>query len=249
MINRGALRICDFSIAVKVNTFLPSIFTKIPNYQIEIYSHIVTQDRNLGVLRFAYTDVPKPNFDDYRKTALKDPHSSTAASADRRRGSVALVTFSMGTAALYGAKTVIAQALSSMSPSADVLALAQLEVKLNDIIEGKTKVFKWRGKPLFVTHRTQEIIDRERLTKMSDLRDPEPDDKRVQHPEWLIVVGICTHLGCVPIPNSGDFAGGYYCPCHGSHYDASARIRKGPAPTNMAVPPYAFIDNDNVVVG
>ncbi|XP_046481027.2 cytochrome b-c1 complex subunit Rieske, mitochondrial [Neodiprion pinetum] len=155
----------------------------------------------------------------------------------------------MGTAALYGAKTVIAQALSSMSPSADVLALAQLEVKLNDIIEGKTKVFKWRGKPLFVTHRTQEIIDRERLTKMSDLRDPEPDDKRVQHPEWLIVVGICTHLGCVPIPNSGDFAGGYYCPCHGSHYDASARIRKGPAPTNMAVPPYAFIDNDNVVVG
>lgn len=95
----------------------------------------------------------------------------------------------------------------------------------------------------------QNIIDQERQTKLSNLRDPETDEERTQRPEWLIVVGVCTHLGCIPIPNTGDFKGGYYCPCHGSHYDGSARIRKGPAPTNLLVPPYQFIDDNNVLIG
>jgi len=135
-----------------------------------------------------------------------------------------------------------------MSASADVLALAKIEIKLGDIPEGKNVTFKWRGKPLFIRHRTAEEIDVENKVDINTLRDPQPDSDRVKKPEWLVVLGVCTHLGCVPIANAGDF-GGYYCPCHGSHYDASGRIRKGPAPLNLEVPEYEFPDDDNLLVG
>lgn len=104
------------------------------------------------------------------------------------------------------------------------------------------------GKPLFIKHRTSEEISREQAVPVSTLRDPEPDANRTKNPEWLVVIGVCTHLGCVPIANAGDF-GGYYCPCHGSHYDASGRIRKGPAPLNLEVPPYEFPDDSTLIVG
>lgn len=103
------------------------------------------------------------------------------------------------------------------------------------------------GKPVFIRRRTQKEIDQERAVDISQLRDPEHDEKRAPNPEWLVVVGICTHLGCVPIAGKGDF-GGYYCPCHGSHYDASGRIRKGPAPANLEVPDHVF-DGDTLVIG
>ena len=103
-------------------------------------------------------------------------------------------------------------------------------------------------KHVFVTSRTQEEIDREAAVDLSTLRDPQTDAERALHPEWLIVLGVCTHLGCVPIANSGDF-GGYYCPCHGSHYDASGRIRKGPAPLNLEVPEHVFGEDGLLVVG
>ena len=135
-----------------------------------------------------------------------------------------------------------------MSASADVLALAKIEVKLNDIPEGKNVTFKWRGKPLFIRHRTAEEIDTESKVDMSTLRDPQLDSDRAQRPEWLVLLGVCTHLGCVPIANSGEF-GGYYCPCHGSHYDASGRIRKGPAPLNLEIPIHTFVDENTLVVG
>lgn len=150
-------------------------------------------------------------------------------------------------AAVYAAKSVVTQFLSSMSASADVLALAKIEVKMADIPEGKSVTFKWRGKPLFIRHRTAEEISTETAVTLSSLRDPQHDSERVKNPSWLVVLGVCTHLGCVPIANAGDF-GGYYCPCHGSHYDASGRIRKGPAPLNLEVPPYEFED-DILVVG
>lgn len=134
-----------------------------------------------------------------------------------------------------------------MSASADVLALAKIEIKLSDIPEGKSVTFKWRGKPLFIRHRSADEIAAERSVNVGSLRDPQHDNDRVKHPSWLVVLGVCTHLGCVPIANAGDF-GGYYCPCHGSHYDASGRIRKGPAPLNLEVPPYVFND-DLLVVG
>lgn len=96
--------------------------------------------------------------------------------------------------------------------------------------------------------RTQKEIDKEAQVSVSSLRDPQADADRVQKSEWLVVLGVCTHLGCVPIANAGDF-GGYYCPCHGSHYDASGRIRKGPAPLNLEVPPHEFVGSDLLVVG
>jgi len=125
--------------------------------------------------------------------------------------------------------------------------MGTIEVKLSDIPEGKSVTFTWRGKPLFVRHRVDSEISREQAVPVSELRDPQQDSERVQDPKWLIVVGVCTHLGCVPIANAGDF-GGYYCPCHGSHYDASGRIRKGPAPPNLEVPNYSFKD-DVVLIG
>lgn len=135
-----------------------------------------------------------------------------------------------------------------MSASADVLALAKIEIKLGDIPEGKNVTFKWRGKPLFIRHRTAEEIATEQSVAVATLRDPQHDNERTQDAKWLVVLGVCTHLGCVPIANSGDF-GGYYCPCHGSHYDASGRIRKGPAPLNLEVPPYSFPEDGLLIVG
>merc|ERR1711998_77455 len=121
--------------------------------------------------------------------------------------------------------------IASMSASADVLALASTEVEIGAIEEGAAVTVKWRGKPVFVRHRTQDEIAKVGKVPMSALKDPQEDLDRVKDPEWLVVLGVCTHLGCVPINGAGDF-GGYFCPCHGSHYDVSGRIRKGPAPAN-----------------
>ncbi|KAG9329376.1 hypothetical protein JZ751_005471, partial [Albula glossodonta] len=178
---------------------------------------------------------------------FSDPKKSSQESSDSRRAFSYLVTGATTVVGLYTAKTVVTQFVSSMSASADVLALSKIEIKLADIPEGKNMTFKWRGKPLFVRHRTAKEIEAEAAVNLAELRDPQHDKDRVVNPEWVIVIGVCTHLGCVPIANAGDF-GGYYCPCHGSHYDASGRIRKGPAPLNLEVPYYEFPDDDSVVV-
>ncbi|OAY69929.1 Cytochrome b-c1 complex subunit Rieske-3, mitochondrial, partial [Ananas comosus] len=103
------------------------------------------------------------------------------------------------------------------------------------------------GKPVFIRRRTEEDIKLANTVDLQSLRDPQPDAERVKNPEWLIVVGVCTHLGCIPLPNAGDF-GGWFCPCHGSHYDISGRIRKGPAPYNLEVPTYTFVDENKLIV-
>lgn len=136
----------------------------------------------------------------------------------------------------------------SMSASKDVLALASLEVDLANIEPGQTVTVKWRGKPVFIRRRTEADIAKANDVNLKELRDPQEDIVRVQDPEWLIVIGVCTHLGCVPLPNAGDF-GGWFCPCHGSHYDLSGRARKGPAPSNLEVPPYKFMEDSKVVIG
>ena len=122
--------------------------------------------------------------------------------------------------------------ISSMSASKDVLALASAEFEIGNIEPGSAMTVKWRGKPVFIRHRTADEIAKEEAVTIDQLRDPQVDGDRVQKAEWLVALGICTHLGCVPINGAGDF-GGYFCPCHGSHYDASGRIRKGPAPLNL----------------
>ncbi|KAM4766958.1 cytochrome b-c1 complex subunit Rieske, mitochondrial [Cyanocitta cristata] len=199
-------------------------------------------------VRCVHNDVAVPDFSAYRRQDVQDANASSQGSSDSRKGFSYLMTAATGVATAYVAKNVVTQFISSLSASADVLALSKIEIKLSDIPEGKNMAFKWRGKPLFVRHRTQAEISQEAEVDLSQLRDPQHDLDRVKKPEWVILVGVCTHLGCVPIANSGDF-GGYYCPCHGSHYDASGRIRKGPAPLNLEVPEYQFVGDDMVVVG
>jgi len=189
-----------------------------------------------------------PDFSYYRRSATKSPSAKTSESAAERMGFSYVMAGGLSLGAAYGAKAIVNQFISSWSASQDVLALAKIEVKLGDIPEGKNMTFKWRGKPLFIRHRTQQEIDEINAVDVASLRDPETDADRAKDPEWLIVLGVCTHLGCVPIANAGEF-GGYYCPCHGSHYDASGRIRKGPAPLNLEVPYYEFPDEGVVVVG
>ncbi len=146
------------------------------------------------------------------------------------------------------ARVAVVKFVSSMSASADVLALASAEFDLSDIPLGSTITVKWRGKPIFIKHRKPEEIAKEEAVPMAYLRDQEEDAERCEKQEWLVVLGICTHLGCVPLSNAGDF-GGWFCPCHGSHYDTSGRIRKGPAPLNLEVPPYKFIAETKIRIG
>lgn len=200
-------------------------------------------------LRYAHTDIKVPDYQKYRRASTKDPKSTASKSADDRRAfSYFMSSFATGVAGAVAAKGFIHATVSMMAPSKDVLALAKVEVALGDIPEGKNATIKWRGKPLFVRHRSAAEVDRERSVNVGELRDPQHDTERVQKPEWLVLLGVCTHLGCVPIANAGEY-GGYYCPCHGSHYDASGRIRKGPAPLNLEVPYYEFKDENTLIVG
>lgn len=200
-------------------------------------------------IRLAHTDVSFPDFTAYRRDSVKDPSADSQASAPTRKAFTYLTLAAAGVPATYATKCVVHEIAQSWNASADVLALASIEIKLSLVPEGKSMTFKWRGKPLFVKHRTAEEIAREQAVTPASLRDPELDTDRCKRPEWLVTIGVCTHLGCVPMPNQGDYAGGYYCPCHGSHYDASGRIRKGPAPFNLEIPPYEFLGDDTLVVG
>jgi ubiquinol-cytochrome c reductase iron-sulfur subunit len=155
---------------------------------------------------------------------------------------------SLGLRAASGAKSTVTDLLANMSASADVLALAKIEVEMSAIPEGKNLIAKWRGKPIFIRHRTQDEIKEAEAVDVKSLRDPESDGQRVKRPEWLVMLGVCTHLGCVPLGEAGDY-GGWFCPCHGSHYDISGRIRKGPAPLNLEIPEYSFSEDDKIIIG
>lgn len=146
------------------------------------------------------------------------------------------------------ARMVVVKFVSSMSATADVLAMASAEFDISAVPVGKTITVKWRGKPIFIRHRTPEEISIEEAVPMNHLRDQEHDNERYEKPEWLVVLGICTHLGCVPISGAGEY-NGWFCPCHGSHYDASGRIRKGPAPLNLEIPPYKFTEEFTILIG
>jgi ubiquinol-cytochrome c reductase iron-sulfur subunit len=153
----------------------------------------------------------------------------------------------------FGALAVAWPLIDSLNPSADVLALSSIEVDLSAIEVGQAITVKWRGKPVFVRRRTPEEIKEAEDVDVATLRDPQPDSARVQKPEWLILVGVCTHLGCVPQGQKpseprGQY-GGWFCPCHGSEYDTSGRIRRGPAPLNLAVPTYTFETDTLVKIG
>jgi len=170
-----------------------------------------------------------------------------------------------GAVATVGAAFAAWPFIDQMNPSSAVLAMASIEVDISAIQPGQQVIFKWRGHPLFVRRRTAKEIAEARAVSVSALVDglarnanltdsaPASDENRVIKPEWLVLVGVCTHLGCTPTvstPQSpqGSF-GGWLCHCHGSEYDTAGRIRKGPAPQNLAVPPYSFTDSTKIKIG
>ena len=138
--------------------------------------------------------------------------------------------------------------IDQMNPDASVKALASTEVDVSGVEKGQSITVLWRGKPVFIRRRTEEEIAKAKDVKLEDLPHPETDEERAKNPEWLVMLGVCTHLGCVPLGDKGEY-GGWFCPCHGSHYDTSGRIRKGPAPTNMEVPKYEFVNSNTIKIG
>ncbi len=167
-----------------------------------------------------------------------------------RRDFLVLASTAVGT---VGAAAAIWPFINSMNPSADVLALSSTEVDLSPVQVGQAITVMWRGKPVFIRRRNEQEIAKAKADDTADLKDIQTDEARVKKPEWLIVLGNCTHLGCIPLGQKvgdtrGDF-GGWFCPCHGSHYDTSGRIRKGPAPKNLEVPPYTFMSDTMIRIG
>lgn len=155
-----------------------------------------------------------------------------------------------GSVAAVGAAATVWPLINQLNPDASTLALASIEFDVGSIPEGQSVTIMWRGLPVFVRHRTPAEIEEARAVPLSDLKDPATDEQRVKvgHEQWLIMIANCTHLGCVPVGDSGDFDG-WFCPCHGSHYDSAGRIRKGPAPSNLVLPPYEFLSDTLVQIG
>ena len=175
---------------------------------------------------------------------------SPETTKESRRDFLHLTTISIGG---IGTAVFMWPFLKSMNPAEDTLALGSTEVDISDINVGQAKTVKWRGKPVFIRRRTSEEILEASKVELKSLRHPEIDKNRVQKEEWLVLLGVCTHLGCVPLgqkmsDSKGEY-NGWFCPCHGSHYDSSGRIRKGPAPENLAVPPYTFINDTTIKIG
>jgi len=175
-----------------------------------------------------------------------------------RRDFLVLTAGAMGG---VGAASVAWPLIQSMNPAADVLALSSTEVDVTNLKPGESLTTMWRGKPVFIRRRTQAEIDEARAAPLSELKDPESDQDRVkqsviggkENPEWLVMIGVCTHLGCIPLGQKptdphGEFDG-WFCPCHGSQYDSSGRIRKGPAPKNLEIPNYQFTDATHIKIG
>lgn len=160
---------------------------------------------------------------------------------------------SAGAFAAVGAGCVAWPLVDSLNPAKDTLALSSIEVDISAIAVGESVTKIWRGKPVFIRHRTPEEIKAAEDVDVATLRDKQADKDRIQKPEWLIVVGVCTHLGCIPGgQKAGETKGeynGWLCACHGSEYDTSGRIRKGPAPQNLVVPPYAFLSDTKIKIG
>jgi ubiquinol-cytochrome c reductase iron-sulfur subunit len=174
---------------------------------------------------------------------------TTLSAAEPTRRDVLYVA--TGAVGAIGAAATLVPLIAQMNPDASTVAAgAPIEVDLGPIAEGQIiKVF-WRGKPIYISHRTKKEIDEARAVPLADLKDPQSDQDRVQkgHDQWLVVIGICTHLGCIPLAHQGNYDG-WFCPCHGSQYDSSGRIRLGPAPANLPVPPYAFLSDSRIQIG
>ena len=162
-----------------------------------------------------------------------------------RRDFIFTASYALGA---VGVGAAVWPLIDQMNPDASVKALASTEVDISGVERGQSITVLWRGKPVFIRRRTDEEIAKAKEVNLEELKHPEKDEDRAKDPEWLVMLGVCTHLGCVPLGNKGEY-GGWFCPCHGSHYDTSGRIRKGPAPTNMEVPKYEFVNSNTIKIG
>ena len=171
---------------------------------------------------------------------------STASSVEPTRRDFLFIA--TGATAAVGAASIAWPLISQMNPDASTLALASTEVDIGALAVGSILTVKWRGKPVFVRHRTKKEIDEAQAVQVATLPDPQTDASRVKKAEWLVVIGVCTHLGCVPLGHQGEYDG-WFCPCHGSVYDTSGRIRQGPAPRNLDVPAYEFVSDTKLKIG
>ena len=163
----------------------------------------------------------------------------------KRRDFIFTASYALGA---VGVGATVWPLIDQMNPDASVKALASTEVDISSNERGQSITVLWRGKPVFIRRRTEEEIAKAKEVNLKDLKHPEKDEDRAKNPEWLVMLGVCTHLGCVPLGDKGEY-GGWFCPCHGSHYDTSGRIRKGPAPTNMEVPKYEFVNSNTIKIG
>jgi ubiquinol-cytochrome c reductase iron-sulfur subunit len=177
---------------------------------------------------------------------VSEPEHNSGGDPNRRD----FIYIAAGAGAVGAVAAAAIPLIGQMNPAADTLALASIEYDLGKVAEGQQVVIKWRGKPLFVRYRTKKEIQEAQNVDIKTLRDPQADADRVKKgkEQYLIVVGVCTHLGCVPNFGGGDY-GGWLCPCHGSQYDTSGRIRQGPAPLNLPVPDYVFLTDTKIKVG
>ena len=177
-----------------------------------------------------------------------------------RRDILAIAT---GMAGVVGVGAVAWPFIDQMQPDASTLALSSIEVDVSGVEQGMSITVKWRGKPVFIRNRTEKEVEEANAVKLDELKDPiarnanlpadapATDENRAAEKgmeSLLVQIGVCTHLGCVPLGQSGDF-GGWFCPCHGSHYDTAGRIRKGPAPQNLPIPPLAFLSDTQIRIG
>lgn len=180
-------------------------------------------------------------------TQLNMPAPGSPLEPETRRDFIHIIT---ATAAIGAVAGVTWPLIDQMNPAGDTLALSSIEIDYSKVTLGQQIVVKWRGKPLFIRHRTPVEIAAAIRDDNADLRDPATDASRHKpgKPDWLILIGVCTHLGCVPTFGGGDF-GGWFCPCHGSVYDTAGRVRRGPAPKNLMLPDYRFISDSRVKVG
>ena len=163
----------------------------------------------------------------------------------KRRDFIFTASYALGAVGVGAAAWPL---IDQMNPDASERALASTEVDISGIERGQSITVLLRGKPVFIKRRTEEEIQKARQVDLKELPDPEKDEDRAKNPEWLVMLGMCTHLGCVPLGNKGEYEG-WFCPCHGSHYDTSGRIRKGPAPTNLEIPKYEFISDSTIKIG
>tara|TARA_B100000579_G_scaffold66718_1_gene49815 strand:+ start:2384 stop:2896 length:513 start_codon:yes stop_codon:yes gene_type:complete len=163
----------------------------------------------------------------------------------KRRDFIFTASYALGA---VGVGAAVWPLIDQMNPDASVKALASTEVDISSLEPGQSITVLWRGKPVFIKRRTDEEISEAKKVDLKELPDPEKDEDRAKNPEWLVMLGMCTHLGCVPLGDKGEY-GGWFCPCHGSHYDTSGRIRKGPAPKNLEIPKYEFVDSKTIKIG